>query len=103
VALVQQATGAPRSTEWRRGAPVGGNSTIRPGTAIATFDANGHYQGHAAIYLGQDEHGVRVIDQWNIRRNGRVWLHHTPSERIIRFKNPNGQLVDQGEYYHVVN
>ncbi|MBV8705322.1 MAG: BPSL0067 family protein [Acetobacteraceae bacterium] len=43
VPLVQQATGAPLTSQWRRGALVKGNISIRPGTAIATFDGDGHY------------------------------------------------------------
>jgi hypothetical protein len=37
VDLVRQATGAPRSTEWRPSILVQGNMDIRPGTAIATL------------------------------------------------------------------
>lgn len=54
VALVQQATGAPHSTQWRRGEQVQGNTDIPRGTAIATFDSNGRNTGHEAIYLGQN-------------------------------------------------
>ena len=43
VPLVQEATRAPRSTEWKRGAQVWGATGIPRGTAIATFDADGHY------------------------------------------------------------
>ncbi len=63
VPLVQQATGAPRSTQWRPGEQVQGSTRISRGTAIATFDQNGHYIGHAAIYLGQNAQGIQVIDQ----------------------------------------
>lgn len=38
VPLVQAATGAPVTRQWRPGAFVQGNMAIRPGTAIATFD-----------------------------------------------------------------
>lgn len=58
VPLVQQATGAPRSTQWQPGEQVQGNTKVPRGAAIATFDSNGHYTGHAAIYLGQDSHGI---------------------------------------------
>lgn len=103
VPLVQQATGAPRSTQWRRGALVQGNANIRPGTAIATFDSNGSYDGHAAIYLGQDEHGIQVIDQWNIRhRDGRIVRQRQPGARTLYFGDPHHDRVDRGEAYHVV-
>jgi len=102
VPLVQQATGAPRSTLWRPGALVQGNTAIRPGTAIATFDSGGHYTGHAAIYLGQDEHGIQVIDQWNIRKNGFIVKKHQPSLRTLSLGDPRHARIDRGEFYHVV-
>ena len=75
---------------------------IRPGTAIATFDENGRYNGHAAIYLGQDGNGVRVLDQWNVRhRDGNV-TQHTPSTRTLPFNDPRHARVDRGESYRVI-
>jgi hypothetical protein len=85
VPLARAATGAPPAVEWRPGVAVQGNTKIRPGTLIATFDANGHYTGHAAIYLGQDEHGIQAIDQWNNVVNGRIESQHQPSQRTISF------------------
>ncbi len=108
VALVQRATGAPRTSEWRQGPLVQGDMNIAPGTAIATFDSNGRYvndsggTSHAAIYLGQDEHGIHVVDQWNIRSHGLIVDRHLPHERIIRFSNPRAQTIDQGGSYYVV-
>jgi hypothetical protein len=102
VPLVQQATGAPRSTEWRPGVQVQGNTNIRPGTAIATFDSNGRYDGHAAIYLGQDKHGIQVVDQWNICENGQIIRHHPPNERTLHRGEPFRDRVDRAESYHVV-
>ena len=102
VPLVQAATGAPRSTTWQPGIEVQGNTNIRPGTAVATFDNNGRYTGHAAIYLGQDERGIQVIDQWNMRQNGRIVDQHRPSERILHFGQPWHARVDRGESYNVV-
>lgn len=40
------------------------HKNIADGTAIATFDTTGHYSGHAAIYVSQDDDGIRVYDQW---------------------------------------
>ena len=55
----------PTSTgAWRQGKQVKGDITIVPGTAIAAFDANGRYYGHAAIYEGQTPDGLNVVDQW---------------------------------------
>jgi hypothetical protein len=103
VPLVQAATGAPRSTEWRRGALVQGNPNVRPGTAIAIFDGNGRYVGHAAIFLEQNQQGIQVIDQWNRRdANGRLIGQHPPSERTLPFGQPWHDRVDRGEFYYVV-
>jgi len=89
VEFVQQATGAPMTTDWRKGIRV---SDAKPGeiprgTAIATFDANDRYPTdalgrHAAIYLAHDEHRILVLDQWNAQ--GQVL------QRPIWFKRPKG-------------
>lgn len=68
VALVQQCSRAPHTSQWRQGAPVRGNLGIQRGTAIATFE-NGKYPNqrhgnHAAIYISQDSKGIQVYDQW---------------------------------------
>lgn len=93
VALVRDLTAAPRSTTWRSGAAARGNKTLQPGTAIATFDANGHYGGHTAIYLGQDATGIFAYDQWR---------GHAPSVRHIAFRQGKGTKVDDGDQYSVV-
>src|SRR5579883_640602 len=49
---------------WKKGLQVKGKKDILPGTAIATFDSNGKYSGHAAIYEGQTSDGINVVDQW---------------------------------------
>lgn len=83
------------------GVQVQGNTAIRPGTAIATFDS--HYSGHAAIYLGQDAAGIRVVDQWNNRdNNGHVISRQNPHERTIFSGRPRADAVDQAERYYVV-
>jgi hypothetical protein len=103
VPLVQKATGAPLTKEWRRGALVRGDLALRPGTAIATFDEDGHYgnhtdgRSHAAIYLGQDEKGIWVIDQWVNRDSG----VHMPSRRQIQFDETR-RPDNNGNRYHVI-
>lgn len=68
VALVHAAIVSPPSSAWHRGEQVIGNAPIRPGTVIATFDANGRYgnhvdgTSHAAICLRQTSAGMVVID-----------------------------------------
>jgi len=70
VAFVKAASGAPETKRWTKGAPVKANPGLTVGTAIATFDSDGTYgnhqdgRSHAAIYMGQDAHGLRVMDQW---------------------------------------
>ncbi len=108
VALVQQATGAPLTSDWRRGAVVQGNLALVPGTAIATFGPDGRYgsrtdgSSHAAIYLGQDAEGINIIDQWNVRVDGRIVRRRAPTTRYIPFDDPSRAQVDQGRFYHVV-
>lgn len=83
VAFVQQASGAPVTSQWTRGDKARGNSTIQKGTAIATFDANGNYTNstdgtsHAAIYVGQDSAGLQGWDQW---------MGQPVHQRTIRFQ-----------------
>ncbi len=56
---------------WTAGAPVQGNAALQPGAVIATFNDASRYanatdgSSHAAIYLGQDAHGLHVLDQWS--------------------------------------
>ncbi len=49
---------------WKKGVQVKGTTSILPGTAIATFNSDGKYSGHAAIYESQTLTGINVIDQW---------------------------------------
>ncbi len=62
--------------------------------------------GRGAIYLGRDEHGIRVIDQWNIRdkKTDKIISQHAPKERILPFNDPdpNREAVDRGESYFVI-
>ena len=71
VALVQSSDpGVGLTATWAQGAAVQGNTSLQPGTAIATFNSNGQYanatdgSSHAAIYLGQNADGIQVEDQW---------------------------------------
>ncbi|MCJ2035696.1 BPSL0067 family protein [Methylobacterium sp. J-068] len=53
----------PATFAWKKGPPVKGNDKLLPGTVIATFSGL-KYKGHAAIYVGQDEDGIQVYDQY---------------------------------------
>lgn len=91
VALARGLTNAPPSSLWHAGARVRGNGHIARGTVIATF-VHGHYEGHAAIFLGETADGIQVFDQWNAQRA------HT---RIIHYSGKHA-FVDDGNNYYVV-
>lgn len=100
VALVQAAKPEVGKTSgWTRGEAVRGNAALQPGTIIATFDGNGRYanaedgSSHAAIYLGQDESGIQVLDQW---------LGKAAAVRTIAWSRPGASPVNTGDRYHVV-
>jgi len=101
VKFVQAAAAAPRTTEWRPGAWVRGNRSIPPGTVIATFEADGTYTpesgNHAAIYVSQNETGIRVYDQWSGQP-----VH----QRVIRFEGGwgagSGSKSNDGKLFRVV-
>jgi hypothetical protein len=54
----------PRTAEWKKGVAAKGNKNIKDGTIIATFDANGKYSGHAAVYVSQTDKHLNVYDQF---------------------------------------
>lgn len=100
VALVQAADSAVGLTRtWAQGSQVQGNVQIRPGTTIATFDAGGRYanatdgSSHAAIYLGQNEQGIQVLDQW---------LGRPATYRTIRWSSESGTASNTGSRFYVV-
>src|SRR5260370_36977265 len=101
VAFVQEASGAPLTSFWKKGSLAKGNLTIQKGTAIATFGASGKYTNstdgtsHAAIYVGQDGLGIRVWDQWKGQP-----VH----PRTIRFQNgaAGAKPVNDGDRFYVI-
>jgi hypothetical protein len=55
----------PPTGLWKRGSRVKDNRSILSGTVIATFNDSGIYEGHAAIYVGQNPTaGINVYDQY---------------------------------------
>lgn len=100
VALVQAADSDVGLTRtWTQGAAVMGNSSLQPGTAIATFNGSGHYanatdgSSHAAIYLGQNAQGIQVMDQW---------AGHAASSRTIPWSNTSGS-ANTGSAFYVIS
>jgi hypothetical protein len=78
VALVQATSGVGLTSTWVPGEQVQGATGLAPGTVIATFGDNGTYtntygQSHAAIYLGQNDQGIQVMDQYK----GQAAYEHT--------------------------
>jgi hypothetical protein len=101
VALVRAAIpGLGPTAHWVRGAAVKGNHAIPPGTPIATFSHTGHYanatdgSSHAAIYLGQNDEGVQVLDQWAGR---------AAAVRTIPWNHPGAVAANTGAAFHVVD
>lgn len=98
VAYVREVTGAPHTSQWRRGEKVRGGA-LPSGTAIATFDANGRYanatdgSSHAAILISATDAGLVVMDQWQGQP-----VH----QRTIRPKGGAGPACDDADRYHVV-
>jgi len=91
VSFYKVCSGDSRTTsQWVRGAHVKGAS-LTPGTGIATFPG-GKYQGHAAIYVGQNGDGIQVWDQW---------VGHPVSTRTIRW-NGSG-ISNNGDSFYVIN
>lgn len=106
VALLQHHANLPKTTTWKEGKPVLGDTALAKGTAIATF-VDGRYLSlpkgnHAAFYISQDADGIWVMDQWaNDPKKPNV------SARRIRKKgkHPNGQYIDpsnNAEAYSVI-
>lgn len=98
MAYVYSNANAPITSAWRQGEAVMGNSDLRPGTAIATFE-NGRYPNrahgnHAAFYLGQAPNGIYIVDQWNDSiRKPRI------SKRFVRAKgkNKSGKYIEPSD------
>lgn len=86
--LVPGLKGLPTST-WRQGAHVLDTNTLRPGTAIATFE-NGRYPNHqhgnhAAIFVAYGGKAIYVMDQWKNDPN-KPWI-------ALRIIHPGHQMT----------
>ncbi len=85
----------PVTSQWVKGALVKETLNLPAGTVIATFNAQGHYQGHAAIYESQTDKGINVVDQW-ITPPAQA-IHR----RMIRFGAAG--VSNNGNLFYVVN
>lgn len=96
VALVQIYTGAPSTSLWRQGDAAIGNTTLKKGTAIATF-VNGRYPNrssgnHAALFVRQAPGGIYILDQWKTKSTGKISSRFVPSRGVDkngRYKRPS--------------
>jgi hypothetical protein len=80
---------------WKKGLQVKGAQTILPGTAIATFDNDGKYSGHAAIYESQTAIGINVVDQWVTPPSKAI------HRRLLRFGAPGNS--NNGDNFFVID
>jgi hypothetical protein len=99
VRYLQVAAKVPHTSTWRRGERVRDAVDIEPGTAIATFSADGKYENdttgksHAAFFLAKQDDGLLCSDQW---------VGQPVHERLIRFKGGQGTANNDGDRFHVV-
>jgi len=93
VAAVKHFCKAPQTLLWKKGVKVKNNQNIRAGTAIATFNSDKKYEGHAAVYIDQNAQGLQVIDQW---------LGQEFHPRTIYFRG-QGKVSNDGEQFYVVD
>ena len=88
------------TSTWVQGAAVQGNTSLAPGTIIATFGPDGTYTGlqdgsaHAAIYLGQNGQGIQVEDQW---------ADQPAHLRTIPWTSVSGVPANTGSDFYVVS
>lgn len=96
VSLIKLCANAPNTNFWRPGEKVQGRHQLAPGTVIATFK-NKRYPNrsgyHAAIYIGQDEQGIWVWDQW---------LGMPVHQRLIRYRKDQASASNSAQDYRVV-
>lgn len=101
VALIREFANAPPASTWKQGAQVVGNSTIKKGTAIATF-VRGRYHNlssgnHAAFFLGFAPNGFWVMDQWKNDSDKPLI-----SSRLIRARRVGANPGDNANAYSVI-
>lgn len=102
-ALVMHYTRVGRADNWREGAVVRGNKTIKKGTAVATF-VNGRYPNkehgnHAALYVSQDSNGIVVVDQWTGKEAGKRTLAFLGKDKTGAWLDPS----NNGDALSIIN
>jgi hypothetical protein len=101
VEFVRQASSAPHTTLWNKGALVIDMvpGMIPRGTVIATFDDRDRYPTdgkgkHAAVYLSHTKNSIEVLDQWKAQK--RVL------PRTIRVQIGNKRRSDLAQTFYIV-
>ena len=109
VEAVKLACKIPPTVAWRRGVQVKNAAMVPPGSAIATFDANGLYgnhtdgTSHAAILLAVSGEGIFVLDQWVVPAKGEQQEKRQPVHlRFLKFDNPSAGFVNDGSNFFAV-
>ena len=101
LAFVTEAAKLPSPAKWAKGDKVEG-ATLRPGTPIATFKADGTFApgkgGHAAIYVTQNKKGIWVYDQYKTAAGEQ----RPVDARFIRFKKGAGSPSNDAGSYSVI-
>jgi hypothetical protein len=99
--FVQEVAKLPRPAEWEKGDKVV-SATIRPGTPIATFNADGVFGGgagsHAAIFVTQNSNGIWVYDQYK----STAGKQRPVDVRFIRNRSGKGTASNDASTYFVV-
>ena len=85
------------------------NSDVKPGTAIATFDANGRYPSgpvakNSGVFLGpgvsSGRGSIRIMDQWNAHPPHPA---EPPQSRDVRFyQDPTRDVSNNSNAYYVI-
>jgi hypothetical protein len=112
--LTEALSGVGTTPTWKQGVQVRGNTSLAPGTPIATFNYNwggrARYgseaqpvgvsgMSHTGIYLGQDANGLYMLNQWN--SNG-----HCSGATVSYYpwdSNAGTNGAEGGSHYYTIN
>jgi len=112
--LVEALSEVGTTPTWKQGVQVRGNTSLAPGTPIATFNYNwggrARYgseaqpvgvsgMSHTGIYLGQDANGLYMLNQWN--SNG-----HCSGATVSYYpwdSNAGKNGAEGGSHYYTIN
>jgi hypothetical protein len=112
--LVQKLTGAPLTSSWKRSAKKVRGGSVTAGTAIATFQDDGNYDGnsgvcHAAIFVKETAVGLEVWDQWRTghigQRKADGYKHGIRTCRFVDAEGKNSKdyrRQNDGDEFYVI-